>query len=222
MNDDNDEHLAIDAKIPTDQQRREFGGYVREARAIQEATTEMITAIARSRVHEFIPEENTRQFIHGTGWSSPASPERVPEEMLTIKNVFTVKWADVADHDLSIVSASIMSIANSMADQQIKNMFQSVSKACDRSGNVVDAAQRSIPDAFMGMLEKIEFGVGADGDVSMPSIYVGPEMATRVLDELQNQPPEYQARAEAMIEKKKAAALANEQARLDRFRTAGE
>lgn len=222
MNDDSDEYLAIEPKNSTPEQRREFGSYVRVARAIHEATTEAIATIARSRVHEFIPEENTRRFMHGTGWSSPASSDDAPEEMVLIKDVFVVEWANVADHDLSIVTGSIMGIANSMADQQIKNIFQSVAMACNRSGNVVDGVQRSIPDAFMEMFEKIEFGVGADGAVSMPSIYVGPDMADRILDELQSQPPEFQARAEALIERKKAAAMANEQARLNRFRTAVE
>jgi hypothetical protein len=142
--------------------------------------------------------------------------------MITIKDMFVVKWADIADHDISIICQSISSIANNMADEQIKHLFQSVSKVCDRSGNVVDAAQRSIPDAFMEMLEKIEFGIGADGEVSMPSIYVGPSMGDRILQELQNQPPEFQAKAEALIEQKKANALASEEARLARFRTTPE
>ena len=219
MEAENDDNRATDAKAASPEHRREFGSFTREAKAIQEATTELIALIARSRVREFIPEENTRHLTHGAGWSSPASPESLPGEMVQIEDKFTLQWADIVDQNLAIVSASINGIANSMADKQIKNLFQSVSKACDHSGNVVDAAQQSIPDAFMEMLEKIEFGVGADGDVSVPSIYVGPDMASRVLHELESQPPEYQARAEALIEKKKAAALANEEARLNRFRT---
>lgn len=202
--------------------RREFGGYVKETRAIQDATTEAIAAAARSRVHELVPQDNVRRFMHGTGWSTPASPERGPDEMVTIQHVSTLNYSDVADHNLSVISASIREIANGMADKQIQNMFRSVSKACDRSGNVVDAAQRSFPEAFIEMLEKIEFGVGPDGEVSMPTVYVGPDMGDKIVEELKRQPPEYQARAEALIEEKKAAALAKEEARLNRFRTAGE
>jgi len=171
-------------------------------------------------MHQLIPEENVQRFMHGTGWSSPAAPDRAPDEMTTIQEVYTVEWADIANHDLSIISASILAIAKSMADQQMQHMFQSVSKACDRSGNVVDAAQTSLPDAFMEMLEKIEFGVDAKGEVSIPSIFVGPGMGDRIIEKLESQPPEYHARAEALVEEKKAAALAAEQARLKRFRTA--
>lgn len=221
MDDEIKEQAAIDADSSGNEPRREFGGYVMEARAIQEAITKVIASIAHTRLHQFIPEENVRRFMHGTGWTSPASPEHDADEMTTIQDVLEIKWADIADHNLSIISESIQAIANSMADKQIQAMFQSVSKACDRSGNVVDARERSVPDAFMEMLEKIEFGVDADGGVSMPSMYVGPDMGDRILRELKNQPPEYQARAQALIEKKKAAALAKEEARLKRFRTAG-
>jgi hypothetical protein len=222
MDDDSDADPAIGAEPSNREPRREFGGYVKETRAIQDATTEAIAAVARSRVHELIPEDNVRQFMHGTGWSSPASPELGSDEMIRIEHVSTVNFSDIADHELSIISAAIREIANGMADKQIENMFQSVSKACDRSGNTVDAAQRSFPDAFMEMLEKIEFGVCADGEVSMPTVYVGPKMGDKIVEELKSQPPEYQARAEALIEEKKAAALAKEEARLSRFRTADE
>jgi len=222
MNDGTHERRDRHTKRPKHEPRREFGRYLRESTAIQESVSEAITAIARKRVHEFIPEENTRHFMHGTAWSSPASPESAPDEMITISSVSEVKWADIADHDLSIISRSIIGIATDMADQQVKNLFQTVSQVCDRSGNVVDAAQLSIPDAFMEMFEKIEFGVDAAGEVSMPSIYVGPDMGDRILKELQDQPPEFQAKAEALIEEKKAAALAREEARLKRFRTAEE
>jgi hypothetical protein len=218
MNDDSHEQHHPQAETPQDEQRREFGSYVRENSAVQQSVTEAIGALARKRVHEFIPEENTRRFMHGTAWSAPASPDMAPGEMTTISDVFEMKWADIADHNLSIISRSITEIATSMADQQVKNLFQSVSRVCDQSGNVVDAVERSIADAFMEMIEKIEFGVDANGEVSLPSIYVGPDMADRILKELQDQPPEYQARAEALIEEKKAAALTTEEARLKRFR----
>jgi hypothetical protein len=222
MNGDNLEQPTVDADRSKLDARPEFGSYVMVSRAVQEATTKAIAAIAHRRVHEIIPEENTRRFMHGSGWSSPASPERARDEMTRIEEVYTVKWADIADHDLSIISTSIQEIGTGMADKQIKYLFQTVSNACDRSGNVVDGAERSIPDAFIEMFEKIEFGVDAKGEVSMPSIYVGPEMGDRILKELQDQPPEFQARAEALIEEKKAAALAREEARLKRFRTAEE
>jgi hypothetical protein len=198
--------------------RSEFGSYTRQTKAIEAAVGKAIAVIANRRVHEFIPEENTRRFMHGAGWSSPGDPDRAPDEMIRIEDVFTLRWSDVIDHNLSIISASINSVANNMADKQIKHLFESVSKACDRSGNMVDGSQRSIPEAFMEMLEKIEFGVGANGDVSLPSIYVGPDMGDRILKELHGQPPEFQTRAETLIENKKAEALQKEEARLKRYK----
>jgi len=53
---------------PRNEPRREFGSYIEESEAIQEATVKAISAVARRRVGEIIPEENTRRFTHGTGW----------------------------------------------------------------------------------------------------------------------------------------------------------
>ena len=70
----------------------------------------------------------------------------------------------------------------------------------------------------MEMLEKIEFGVDRNGEVSMPSLYVPPDTGDRMIGELEDQPEEYQERIKGIIEAKKAAALNAEQARLDRFK----
>jgi len=126
----------------------------------------------------------------------------------------------VADQNLSKVLATITRAAEGMAEQQVINVFQAITKACDSSGNVVDAVNRALPDAFMEMLEKIEFGIDRNGEVEMPTIAVGPGMGERMLASLETQPPEFQARAEAMIAEKKAGALSRERARLERYRQA--
>lgn len=202
-----------DIKVP-----REFGDYFREHKAVQAAVTSAISSIASRRVNEIIPEENTRRFMHGGGWSTPASPELEHDELVTIEDRFELKWEAITSHDLSAMLAAIAGIGNRMADQQIRLMFQTVSRICDKSGNVVSAVEKSMPEAFMEMLEKIEFGVGADGEVSLPSIFVGPDMGNRIVEELMQQPPEFQAKAQALIEEKKASALADEKLRLERFK----
>lgn len=200
--------------------RREYGSYPRETRAIRNAVGEAIAALARKKVHALVPEENTRRFFHGQGWSSPASPDRAPNDMVTIRQETSIGFADVADQNLSKVLATITQAAEGMAGQQVMNVFQAITKACDSSGNVVDAVNRALPDAFMEMLEKIEFGIDQNGEVEMPTIAVGPGMGERMLATLETQPPEFQARAEALIAEKKAGALSRERARLERYRQA--
>ena len=200
------------------QLRAEYGSYAAEADAIRKSFSESVGALARSRVHKIIPEENTRRFIHGAGWSAPASPTKARDKVMVISDEYISKYADIVENDLSVIPAAIIKIATNMADQQIRNMFQTVSEVCDESGNVVDGAQKPFPEAFLEMLEKIEFGVDKKGEISMPSVFVGPEMAERLVTQLESQPPEYQARAEALIEEKKTAALAAEAERLARFR----
>lgn len=196
----------------------EYGSYPRETAAVQEAVGTAIVGIVRRRTHDFIPEENTRRFNHGTTWITPAKPELGKDEMVTIGHESSIKWDDIVDQNLSIIPTSIVSIGTDMAEQQVKMMFHSVSAACDRSGNVVDAAERPLADAFMEMLEKIEFGVDRSGEVSLPSIYVPPDTGDRMIGELEGQPEEYQQRVKCIIEAKKTAALDAEKARLNRFK----
>ncbi|UUL83987.1 hypothetical protein [Sphingomonas qomolangmaensis] len=218
MSNDSDQNFATAADLQTADRPREFGDYVKERQAVQAAMVAVIGAITQTRMNEIVPEENVRRFMHGRGWSSPAVPERAPEEMVTIQDEWAIAWQDIADHDLTIIPKTILGVAGSMAEQQIQHVFQSVSRVCEESGNTVQGGNRPLPDAFMEMLEKIEFGVGPDGDISMPSIYVAPNMGQRILTELQSQSPEYQAKAEALIEGKKASAIAKEQERLQRFK----
>lgn len=198
--------------------RREYGSFPRETDAVQESVGKAVAGIVRRRTNEFIPEENTRRFNHGTTWSTPAKPELGEDEMVTIGHESLIKWEDIVDQNLSIIPTSIVAIGTDMAEQQVKMMFRSVSAACDRSGNVVNAVERPLADAFMEMLEKIEFGVDRNGEVSMPSIYVPPDTGDRMIGELEGQPEEYQERIKGIIEAKKAAALDAEQARLNRFK----
>ena len=196
----------------------EYGSFPRETDAVQQSVGKAGAAIVHRRINEFIPEENTRRFNHGTMWSTPAEPERGNDEMVTIGHESLIKWDDIVDQNLSIIPTSIMAIGADMAEQQVKMMFRSVSAACDQSGNVVNAGKRPLADAFVEMLEKIEFGVDRNGEVSMPSLYVPPDTGDRMIGELEDQPEEYQERIKGIIEAKKAAALNAEQARLDRFK----
>ncbi len=198
--------------------RREYGSFVWETNAVQESVVKAVVGIVRRRTNEFIPEENTRRFNHGTTWSRPATPELDEDEMVTIGHESLIKWEDIVDQNLSIIPTSIVAIGTGMAEQQVKMLFRSVSAACDRSGKVVDGVERPLADAFMEMLEKIEFGVDRSGEVSMPSIYVPPDTGDRMIGELEGQPEEYQERIKGIIKAKKAAALDAEQARLDRFK----
>ncbi len=205
---------GADAPAP----RPEYGSYVAEARAIREASAKLIATLARDELHRIVPEENTRHFRHGTGWANPASPDSAPDEAKIVSHEYSIRFDDIIAHDLAIIARSIREIANALARAQIGNVIEAVSESADRSGNIVDAADRSFADAFIEMIEKIEFGIDAKGEVELPSILVGPDEADRMVAALESQPPEYQARAEALIEEKKKAALAREEARLSRFK----
>lgn len=198
--------------------RPEYGSYVAEARAISEASAKLIATLARTELHRIVPEENTRHFRHGTGWASPASPDPSPDEAKIVSQEYSLRFDDIIAQDLAIIPRSFREIADGLARAQIGNVIEAISEGADRSGNIVDGVNRPFADAFIEMIEKIEFGVDAKGEVELPSILAAPDEVNRMVAALESQPPEYQARAEALIEEKKKAALAREEARLSRFK----
>ena len=220
MGDEADQHGEVEAEphAAARAPRPEYGSYVREGRAIREASRKLIDALAREELGRIVPQENNRYFRHGTGWTSPASTARAPDEAKLIRHEYSIHFADVVAHDLTIIPKSIRGIADGVASAQIGQIFEAVSESCDRTGNHVDGSERPFADTFMEMIEKIEFGVDANGEIEMPSIFAAPDQVDKMVASLESQPPEYQARAEALMAEKKKQALAREQERLARFK----
>jgi hypothetical protein len=106
-----------------------------------------------------------------------------------------------------------------MDRQFAQMMYGAVGKAAESAGNVVDAKQKaSFAEAFVGSLEKIEFGVDRHGNVTLPELHVGPDIHEKVVAELTAQPPEYRQRLDKLIAQKSEQAMAREAARKARFK----
>ena len=108
-----------------------------------------------------------------------------------------------------------------MSGQFARSIYSVVGAAAERVGNVVSNKETgSTAQSFLAMLKKIEFGVDRDGNVSLPQVHVGPDMAEKMINELQSQPPEFGEEVERVKAQRSEQALQKEAERKAKFKTA--
>jgi hypothetical protein len=204
-------------------QRRSFFEFDAGVDAFINAFTSAMRQFQKRFVSNFIPPENTQRFHHGDGWRRPASAEMTAGQMKEHSAVLETSLNDILANDLGLLERSFAQISEAMQRQFAGMMYSTISEACDASGNVVDAQKEgSLPDSFMAMLEKIEFGVDKHGNVHMPQIHAAPEIADRMMTELGAAPPEFGERVEQLKQKKILEATEREAARRAKFARYGE
>lgn len=185
--------------------------------AIREAITERMAEAQRDLVQTMMAPENVLHYSHGTTWKHPALPEAMDGSMETHTAEFSLPFQRIVDGDLSIVRESIEEVALQMKRQFLASLYGLMSETCERSGNTVSSREAGgFAEAFERMLEKIEFGVDSEGNVSLPQLHV-PD-AEPLKAALDAQPKEYHARIDALIEAKSQAALGAEAARKAKFK----
>lgn len=173
---------------------------------------------ARSR-QTFVSEHNILRMNHGGSWVHTARDQEPDTTMHTISAEWMIPFKDVADNDLSLIARTILPLNEEMEKQFALNIYGVVGAAAEKVGNVVDAkAEGSLAQSMLEMFRRIEIGVDRDGNISMPQLHVGPEMADRLAKELQSIPPEMEAEIELLKAAKVEAALAREADRKAKFR----
>jgi hypothetical protein len=209
--------------MKTDGQRRNFFEFDAGVDAFNEAFTAAMRQFQKRFVSNFILPENTQRFHHGDGWRSPASAEMDRGEMKVHSAVLQTSLNDIIANDLGLLDRSFTQVSESMQQQFAGMMYSTLSEACDASGNIVDAQKEgSLPNSFMAMLEKIEFGADKYGNVHMPQIHAAPETVERMIAALKAAPPEFQERFEQLKQKKILEATEREAARKAKFARYGE
>jgi hypothetical protein len=125
------------------------------------------------------------------------------------------RFQDIVANDLDVIEQTLHGVTDSLHRQFANMLYSTVSQVCEVSGNTVNVKEEgSFEAAFMAMLEKIEFSVDRDGNVSMPEIHGD---SRRMLAALENSSPEYKERVAALKERKRAEALARETDRRGKF-----
>lgn len=193
------------------------------ADAFNRSVNELMVERIKHERAKFLTPKNIHHFRHGKSWVQPSSPQIDHGEMHAHSVETATRFEDIVAHDLNLIERLVTQISNSLHSQFMAMMFQTVSDACDQSGNVVDAkAEGGIEDAFLRMIEKIQFSADPDGKVNFPQIHAGPEMAEALRRLDQDATPEFKTKLEELTKKRIEEALENEVKRKARFLQYGE
>lgn len=185
------------------------------AEAINESATQLMVAMVRER--QLVPAENEHRYSHGGVWTT-AGADDVPDTTLhEMSSEWAIGYRDIVEQSLSKVLGIITRAAVQMSDEQTQMLFDKVIDACDRTGNTVDRAGKPRHEAILESLRKIEFGVGRDGKVSGPSIYMSDGRLLDFEALIEMQPPEHRDELRRLFAIKSEQALAREAERLARF-----
>jgi hypothetical protein len=193
-------------------------------KARQSQASEEFTKLVAERLNavreQFIASSNVMSFSHGSGWKSDY-PTALDNEgsFQAHSSEIGIKFDEVISHDVSVIRRNIEHIVRELSDQFQRSLFTMVSETTEKSGNTVSAKNyQSNIEAVLATLEKIEFGVDVNGQVSLPTIYMGGEGSVeKMIGELKAAGPEFEARFETVKKHKIEKALAGEQERKSKF-----
>lgn len=171
----------------------------------------------RERTETYVSLENVQHFTHGRAWQSHNSsdPDGV-SELKQLSHETVVKNVDIMLGRLEVVETTLTQLVEALQSSFENEMFATLSDTCDKHGNVV-ASGGQPASAYLEMLQKIEFGVGRDGQVSIPSLYAGAEAIAAFKRDPIFQSPEFIAEVERVTQLKIDRALTCEQERKSKF-----
>jgi hypothetical protein len=180
-----------------------------------------VTEVTKAAQSQFIAPENVHSFRHGRAWQMPAAPDSSNTGIQTHSTEMLTKHQDMVDGKLTDIDRTIEDLASSMMSQMTAMFFQTISDSCEKNGQTVDAQGKPFTiDIIIATLEKIEFGVGRDGEVQLPTLMGG--AAHKLEQAYQKATPEKQKELDDLVERKKVEALERERIRRARFLGYGE
>lgn len=112
---------------------------------------------------------------------------------------------EISNFDWKNIKAKMDKAAEEMAAQMTRHFYQTLSDACDRSGQVTRGRGGGFTaDKVLEALEMIQIDFEAAGKPNLPSIHIAPsqfEELRAALEKLETD-PEYSAKFEAMMQRK--------------------
>lgn len=195
--------------------------YFAEQSAISAFNQSLMTHLSdvlKRHMAQLMSPENTQRLRHGGGWRHPGLPEAVDAGMQQHTSEVIVKFQDVVNHDLSAIDRHVQKIADDMSRQFQQMMYETISAACDQTGNVVDAKVAGGPlEGLAAMLEKVQFSADKHGNVTPPQLHLSSEMLKKLREAEKSATPELLQRIQETRERKSAEAIQGEVRRKARF-----
>jgi len=169
---------------------------------------------------KLIPPENVLHYNHGTRWSIQTTQgKESPGEFHLTSAEYIFSNEEILDADLAALVRHTDEIAQRLVSASSVGMKEKLSEAAESVGNVVSSNKmRTDPGGtFLEMLQKVEFGVKENGEVSLPTFVDCPPEFLAQLHLLEATDPKFRAEAEGIKAEKSAQALRREAERKAKF-----
>lgn len=183
-----------------------------------------LSQILLDRRLSHLMSKNKLTLHHGHGWDFTREDMSSDTGAMTRGTAtISVSHESQVANDMSAFRAAIDSMVEQLAAQMSRRVYEVVGEAAEKVGNVVSIAEAgSLSDAFVRMIETVEFGVDEEGKITMPALHdLPPEMIDRWLREIEARGPEFEQQVEAIKARKSREALDREAARLSRYKSDG-
>lgn len=176
-----------------------------------------VEEISNSMRDGYISEANTLRYNHGISFRSPVNnASDDTREMKRHSSFLELSYSDIIRGRVEKIFFDSINVSKILTESVTGELLKVVSDASKKSGMVIDGSNKSVHEAFYNILEKMDLTLDANGELSMPTIFVSPDGFQKI----QNAPPadeEFNKRLEALKQKKKQDALDREMKRLSRF-----
>ncbi len=194
-----------------------------EASEFGSAVMEKVMKEYQRLLAEHVPPENVAVFPHGKTWTfQQQRAEGFAAESGEFKaqsTEFRVHDDRIFANDLSLVDELVTGMSKQMADGFKERLFAELNDVCEKADRVTKLSKNGpIADALLESIEDIQCGVDADGNVSMPTLSLSPDMIERLQRELLIRKTELEKRAQQTREKLERDALTREADRKAKFR----
>ena len=193
------------------------------AKAFNAAFLQLIAERQKEVVAQYMPPENTHRLRHLGAWSHPGAPEAVGGEIQQHSATVETQFQDLIDNDLDTIHRNVRNLLDAMHQHFAQMLYSTVSSACEQTGNTVDAqAAGSVENAFLEVIEKIQFVANKNGEVGFPQLHASPDTAERMRRALETVSPEFKARLDDLTRRKIEEAQGREAERKARFARYGD
>ena len=191
-----------------------------QANALEKEIQHRIHLLSSGRRGDFLTPKNIYRLKHGRRWKSmhSSAPEEPAESKLHSAEI-SIDLRRVIDNDVSVLTEFIMQFSDQLHRMFMKTMFETLDQTTEKSGNQVDA-RNGLKAGIEEMLEKIIFGVDRYGIPTKPQLVVGAGLAHTIQKLSIEHDPEYEARIDAIAERKAADAIAEEARRISNYKIA--
>lgn len=188
----------------------------KESEIFAKSLNEFIVKANSKKMSAYMSSENMYTLHHGSSFSSTDNNEsKLTKHAVNIE----FEYSNIRLYKIEQFYVFINDFIEQMSSQMTKTLFKIISDSCDKVGNTIDVKQKKLtnPEAFLEMIQKVEFSVDKNGEVLLPTIYLHPSQSQKFMEEIKTQDGEYSNKIEEIKKEKSEQAIIKENERLLKF-----